>query len=651
MAPTATHGPAPHDTASRSRHRRRSPVPTDQVPAGGGEHQDDAWPGAAAVGHGGGGPDRGAVDPRGTGPSEVVAGRAGSTACAADPGRARSGRAPSAAPTWPRRRRWPRSEPAGVADGRRCPTRWPSSARRRCTTARWPTTTVAGKLAARHPVPRRRRSGSAPSPGRRRSPSASAGAAGGQATAVTSVVPAGTGCERPGRAAVGGGQDGARPGPPAPTWPTAVHARVVAQAIVGAGSRRRAARVWTVHVAPPSVVVTTAARRRRAPVATVDPTAQHRVATWQTTPPGATGRPAGRAAVAERALPRAARGGTVVAARAGRRRGRPRAELHAGRRAASQQRRTRPGGGAATGGRSLARGPGTAPSLSGRCRGRAPGHAAGRPDPEILPRTARATGDDVGPSVPPSTVAVVPVRHAARRRPPAGHVAGRTGERRRRRGRGGRGAGRRPGARVGGLVQVCAILGFFGGLYLGALLASDTVRLGPRADGPDRRGPVDHGRRGLQPGHGGPDPRRRAGQPGPSRRRPGRSTRWLGMVVAVVAALVTFWLLASTLVNSSSVALDSAILQSRVIAALDRVLPAPPSVFSPGPGVPVRRGVPAGVRRAGARRRPGPVPLPRRRQLRQAVSAAGASTVKVEGYGCGVDPGGLGVRRRPRGWW
>jgi phosphatidylglycerophosphate synthase len=32
------------------------------------------------------------------------------------------------------------------------------------------------------------------------------------------------------------------------------------------------------------------------------------------------------------------------------------------------------------------------------------------------------------------------------------------------------------GARVGAVVQVCAIVGFFGGLYLGALLASVTVR-------------------------------------------------------------------------------------------------------------------------------------------------------------------------------
>ena len=32
------------------------------------------------------------------------------------------------------------------------------------------------------------------------------------------------------------------------------------------------------------------------------------------------------------------------------------------------------------------------------------------------------------------------------------------------------------GARVGGLVQVCAIAGFFGGLFVGALLASQTVK-------------------------------------------------------------------------------------------------------------------------------------------------------------------------------
>ena len=201
------------------------------------------------------------------------------------------------------------------------------------------------------------------------------------------------------------------------------------------------------------------------------------------------------------------------------------------------------------------------------------------------------------------------------------------------------------GARVGAVVQVCAILGFLGGLYLGALLASVTVRW---AHTPTARtavalttmvgiafalGMVGRVLGGMlvvrvQPGYG-------------------RTVdAVLGTVVAVVAALVTFWLLASTLVNSSSAALDSAILQSRVINALDGVLPAPPSVFSQAQGFLTAEGFPpvfAALAPASAR----PVALPTDRQLRAAVLAAEASTVKVEGYGCGVLQEGSGFVAAP----
>ena len=201
------------------------------------------------------------------------------------------------------------------------------------------------------------------------------------------------------------------------------------------------------------------------------------------------------------------------------------------------------------------------------------------------------------------------------------------------------------GARVGAVVQVCAILGFLGGLYLGALLASVTVRW---AHTPTARtavalttmvgvafvlGMVGRILGGtlvvhLHPGFG-------------------RSLdAVLGTVVAVVAALVTFWLLASTLVNSSSAALDSAILQSRVIYSLNRVLPPPPSVFSQAQGFLTAEGFPpvfAALAPASAL----PVALPTDAQLRAAVLAAQASTVKVEGYGCGVLQEGSGFVAAP----
>jgi len=196
------------------------------------------------------------------------------------------------------------------------------------------------------------------------------------------------------------------------------------------------------------------------------------------------------------------------------------------------------------------------------------------------------------------------------------------------------------GARVGALVQVCAILGFLGGLYLGALLASVTVRW---AHDPTARTAVALTTMvgvAFALGMLG----RILGSTLAVRAHTGMARSAdavLGIVVAVVAALATFWLLASTLVNSSSVAVDSAILQSRVITALDDVLPAPPTVFSQAQGFLTAEGFPpvfAALAPASAR----PVALPGDGQLRRAVLAAQASTVKIEGYGCGVLQEGSG---------
>ena len=201
------------------------------------------------------------------------------------------------------------------------------------------------------------------------------------------------------------------------------------------------------------------------------------------------------------------------------------------------------------------------------------------------------------------------------------------------------------GARVGGLVQVCAIVGFFSGLFVGALLASQTIKW---AHSPTARtavalstmlliafslGMVGRIVGGMMTSHV---------HAGPAR----SIDSVIGVAVALVAALVTVWLLASTMVNSSSVALDNAILQSRIIKALDSALPAPPTVFSQAQGFLSEEGFPpvfGALAPASAR----PVPLPTDASLRQAVLAAGPSTVKVEGFGCGVLQEGSGFVAAP----
>jgi S1-C subfamily serine protease len=201
------------------------------------------------------------------------------------------------------------------------------------------------------------------------------------------------------------------------------------------------------------------------------------------------------------------------------------------------------------------------------------------------------------------------------------------------------------GARVGGLVQVCAIVGFFAGLFVGALLASRTVVW---AHSPTARTAVALSTMLLVAFSFGMVGRIVGGMlTSRVRQGPARSIdSAAGVLVAVVAALVTVWLLASTMVNSSSVALDNAILQSRIIKALDGVLPAPPSVFGRAQGFLSEEGFPpvlGALAPASAR----PVPLPTDATLRRAVLAAGASTVKVEGFGFGVLQEGSGFVAAP----
>ena len=196
------------------------------------------------------------------------------------------------------------------------------------------------------------------------------------------------------------------------------------------------------------------------------------------------------------------------------------------------------------------------------------------------------------------------------------------------------------GARVGAVVQVFAIIGFFGGLYLGARLASVTVKW---AHDPTAKTAVALTTMvgvAFALGMIG----RIFGGMLVTRVHSGLARSAdvaVGSVVAVVAALVTVWLLASTMVNSSSATLDSAILKSKVITSLNGVLPPPPAVFSQAQGFLTAEGFPpvfAALAPASAR----PVPLPTDSDLRQAVVAAGPSTVKVEGYGCGVIQEGSG---------
>jgi len=189
------------------------------------------------------------------------------------------------------------------------------------------------------------------------------------------------------------------------------------------------------------------------------------------------------------------------------------------------------------------------------------------------------------------------------------------------------------GLRLGAILQVLTYGGFWIGLYLGALLASVTVTwvhsstartvvaLSTMVGVAVVLGGVGRiaGSRIFRRVHRG---------------RLGSVDSALGVVVAVVASLLAAWLIASTLVNSSSLPLNASISNSRIIRSLDTVLPAPPSVFSRVQSFLSAEGFPpvfAQLAPASA----GPVPLAAGPQVQAAVAAAGGSTVKIVGAGCG----------------
>lgn len=189
------------------------------------------------------------------------------------------------------------------------------------------------------------------------------------------------------------------------------------------------------------------------------------------------------------------------------------------------------------------------------------------------------------------------------------------------------------GLRLGAIVQVLSFGGFWIGLYLGALLASTTVSwahsttsrsvvaLATMLGVATSCGVVGRivGNLAFHSVHRGVF---------------GSIDSALGVIVAVVASLLFAWLLANTLVNSSSLSLNSSIDKSRIIRSLDSVLPAPPSVFSRVQSFLSAEGFPPVFAQL-APALAGPVALPDDADVQQAVDRAGASTVKIVGDGCG----------------
>lgn len=119
-----------------------------------------------------------------------------------------------------------------------------------------------------------------------------------------------------------------------------------------------------------------------------------------------------------------------------------------------------------------------------------------------------------------------------------------------------------------------------------------------------------------------------------------------GAAVAVVSTLLTVWLLAGVFARVPTNPVSEAINDSTVVQALDDALPPIPSVFSRLGRLLNEAGFPdvfAGLEPAPA----DPVALPDDPAVRAAVAAAGASTVRIVGAGCGGTVTGSGFVVEP----
>ncbi len=196
------------------------------------------------------------------------------------------------------------------------------------------------------------------------------------------------------------------------------------------------------------------------------------------------------------------------------------------------------------------------------------------------------------------------------------------------------------GLRLGAAIQVFSFGGFWVGLLLGALIAPALTGL---VSTPTWKAFLSiaivfgvAGVLGVLGRHVGVQSWRLI-----RKARLGLADAGLGALVAIGATLLASWLAASILVNAPAQVLSRQIEGSAIIRGLDNVLPPAPSVFSRIQGLVNTEGFPQVFAQL-APTPAGPVTMPSSAQLQSAVNAAGGSTVKIEGVGCGEIQEGSG---------
>jgi len=196
------------------------------------------------------------------------------------------------------------------------------------------------------------------------------------------------------------------------------------------------------------------------------------------------------------------------------------------------------------------------------------------------------------------------------------------------------------GLRLGAAIQVLSFGGFWLGLFLGALMVPSLVGLVHTT--PSKTviaAVVIFGMAGIVGGVG----RFLGVHSNVALRRVhlGPVDSAAGAVVAMFAILVAAWLVAGVLTNSRFTSLNSAVTNSHIIRATDKLLPAPPTIFSRIESFLESKGFPVVFAGLPPQVAP-PVTPPSDSAISPAVAAAAPSTVKIEGSGCGVVQEGSG---------
>jgi S1-C subfamily serine protease len=201
------------------------------------------------------------------------------------------------------------------------------------------------------------------------------------------------------------------------------------------------------------------------------------------------------------------------------------------------------------------------------------------------------------------------------------------------------------GLRLGAAMQVLSFGGFWIGLFVGALMAPPLANLASGVGKTVVALVVVFGMATVVGGLG-----RLLGTKSSNalqRLRLGPIDAAFGVVVAVVATLIATWLVASLLTNSRYTRLDEALQKSRIVRALDNVLPPVPSLFARIEGFLAQEHFPvvfSGLPPQTAT----PVAPPSNLAIRSAVIKAENSVVQVAGSGCGVIQEGSGFVVAPQ---